>query len=146
MKVTIELQQQLLEPYAIIYTNQMTDELQRAIEILENDPTSQVLALEQEEKYIIVKPSDIYMVRFEEQRVVFYGESKKYTSRLRLYEVEEKLGRQFMRISKTTLINLAHIDSVEPSFSGTMCLRLKNGCKDNISRRYLVDFKKYLGL
>jgi DNA-binding LytR/AlgR family response regulator len=90
MKVTIELQEQLLEPYAIIYTNQMTDDLQRAIEILENDPTNQVLVLEQEEKYIIVKPSEIYMVRFEEQRVIFYGETKKYTSRLRLYEMEKR--------------------------------------------------------
>lgn len=38
------------------------------------------------------------------------------------------------------------IQRVESSFSGTLLLKLKNGCKENVSRTYLPEFKKYLGL
>ncbi len=71
---------------------------------------------------------------------------KRYISGKRLYSYEEQLGGGFMRISKSTLVNLSFIDSVEPSFNGMMHLRLKNGCKDYISRKYLPAFKKYLGI
>ena len=52
----------------------------------------------------------------------------------------------FMKISKTALINLKYIEGVEASFGGSMLLILKNGCKDYVSRKYLPDLKKYLGL
>ena len=40
----------------------------------------------------------------------------------------------------------SYLDSIEPGFSGTMLLKLKNGSKDYVSRTYLPAFKKYLGL
>ncbi|RKJ31015.1 LytTR family transcriptional regulator, partial [bacterium 1XD42-8] len=32
------------------------------------------------------------------------------------------------------------------SFGGMMCLVMKNGCKDYVSRKYLPDLKRYLGI
>ena len=69
-----------------------------------------------------------------------------FVSKKRLYELSSQLGKQFMQISKTTLINLSYMDSIEPGFSGTLLLKLKNGCKDYVSRKYLPEFKKYLGI
>ena len=43
-------------------------------------------------------------------------------------------------------VNLSYLDSIEPGLGGTMLLKLKNGCKDYVSRKYLPDFKRYLGL
>ena len=86
------------------------------------------------------------MVRVEDGDTIIYGEKNKYRSRKRLYEIGQQLGKQFMQISKTTLINLSYMDSIEPGFSGTLLLKLKNGCKDYVSRKYLPEFKKYLGL
>ena len=83
---------------------------------------------------------------FEEGDTMIYGAKQKYRSRKRLYELAEQLGKQFMQISKTTLINLSYMDSIEPGFSGTLQLKLKNGNKDYVSRKYLPEFKKYLGL
>ena len=62
------------------------------------------------------------------------------------YELASQLGKGFMQISKSTLVNLSYLDSIEPGFSGTMLLKLKNGNKDYVSRTYLPAFKKYLGL
>lgn len=51
-----------------------------------------------------------------------------------------------MRISKTTLINMNTAQSVQPYFGGTLHITLKNGLTDYISRKYLRDFKEYLGI
>jgi len=86
------------------------------------------------------------MVRVEDGETIIYGAKQKYRSRRRLYEIAQQLGNQFMQISKATLINLSYMDSVEPGFSGTLLLKMKNGSKDYVSRKYLPEFKKYLGL
>lgn len=63
-----------------------------------------------------------------------------------LYQVEESLNGDFVRISKTTIVNLKKIKRVAPSLKGMMFIELKNGLKDNISRKYLPDFKQALDL
>ena len=145
MKVSVELSTEYKEPYAIIYTDRMTDEIQRLIDGLSINE-SPVTALQDEKDIIILLPKEIYMVRVENGDTVIYGKDRSYRSRKRLYELEQQLGKQFMQISKSTLVNLSYMDSVESGFSGTLLLKLKNGCKDYVSRRYLPQFKKYLGL
>ena len=145
MKVSIDLSAEYKEPYAVIHTDKVTDEITRIIDIFSNNDTP-VTALQNEEEIVVLKPDEIFMVRIEGGDTVIYGEKQKYRSRKRLYELAEILGKKFMQISKTTLINLSGIDSIEPGFSGTMLLRLKNGNKDYVSRKYLPDFKRYLGL
>ena len=145
MKVKVDISAEFIEPYAVIYTNKVTDEIQRMIDIFSTSETP-ITALQNEEDLIILQPKEIYMVRVEAGDTIIYGDKKKYRSRKRLYEIGQQLGRQFMQISKTTLINLSYMDSIEPGFGGTLLLKLKNGSKDYVSRKYLPEFKKYLGL
>ena len=145
MKVSVDISPEHTEPYAVIYTSQMTDEIQRLLEVFGNSE-SPITALLNEEDLIILQPKDIYMVRVENGDTIIYGEKQKYRSRKRLYELGQQLGKQFMQISKSTLINLSYMDSIEPGFSGTLLLKLRNGCKEYVSRTYLPAFKKYLGL
>ena len=145
MKVSIDLSAEYKEPYAVIHTDKVTDEITRIIDMFSNNETP-VTALQNEEEIVVLQPKEIYMVRIEGGDTVIYGEKQKYRSRKRLYELSELLGKQFMQISKTTLINLSYIDSIEPGFSGTMLMKLKNGNKDYVSRKYLPEFKRYLGL
>ncbi len=145
MKVSIDLSPEYKEPYAVIHTDKVTDEIMRIVEMFGSNETP-VTALQNEEEIVVLKPREIYMVRVEGGDTLIYGERQKYRSRKRLYELAEILGKQFMQISKTTLINLSYIDSIEPGFSGTMLMKLKNGNKDYVSRKYLPEFKRYLGL
>ena len=145
MRVSIDISAEYKEPFAVIHTDKVTDEIQRAVDVLGTSETP-IIALQNEEDIIVLQPKDIYMVRVEEGNTVIYGAKQKYRSRKRLYELAEQLGKQFMQISKTTLINLSYMDSIEPGFSGTLLLKLKNGNKDYVSRKYLPEFKKYLGL
>lgn len=145
MKVNIDISAEYREPFAVIHTDKVTEEIQRMIDIFSNSETP-VTALQNEEDIVVLQPKDIYMVRVENGDTVIYGAKQKYRSRKRLYELASQLGKQFMQISKTTLINLSYMDSIEPGFSGTLLLKLKNGDKDYVSRKYLPKFKKYLGL
>ena len=145
MKVTVDISAEYREPYAVIHTDKVTDEIQRMIDIFSTGD-SPVTALQNEEDLIILRPEQIYMVRVEDGDTVIYGEKEKFRSRKRLYELASQLGARFMQISKSTLVNLAYMDSIEPGFSGTLHLKLRNGCGDYVSRTYLPEFKKYLGL
>lgn len=145
MKVSVDISAEYKEPYAVIYTDKMTDEIQRVIDLF-SAHESPITALQNEGDIIVLQPKEIFMVRVESGETIIYGEKQQYRSRKRLYELGEQLGKQFMQISKSTLINLSYMDSIEPGFSGTLLLKLKNGCKDYVSRTYLPEFKKYLGL
>ena len=145
MKVSVDISPEYKEPFAVIHTDKVTDEIQQMIDSL-SASDAPITALWNEKDIIVLKPMEIYMVRVEDGDTIIYGEKRKYRSRKRLYELANQLGKQFMQISKTTLINLSYMDCIEPGFSGTLLLKLKNGSKDYVSRKYLPEFKKYLGL
>ena len=145
MKVNIDISPECREPYAVIHTDKVTDEIQRVIDVFSSSETP-VTALQNEEDIVVLQPKEIYMIRVENGDTVIYGEKNKYRSRKRLYELGAQLGAQFMQISKSTLVNLSYLDSIEPGFSGTLLLKLRNGSSDYVSRTYLPAFKKYLGL
>lgn len=145
MKVSIDISAEYKEPFAVIHTDKVTSEIQRVIDVLGTSETP-VTAFQNEEDIVVLQPKDIFMIRVEDGDTIIYGARSQYRSRKRLYEIAEQLGKQFMQISKTTLVNLSYMDSIEPGFSGTLLLKLKNGSKDYVSRKYLPEFKKYLGL
>jgi DNA-binding LytR/AlgR family response regulator len=86
------------------------------------------------------------MFRAEDKQVHAYTQNNVYIIKKPLYQVEESLNGDFVRISKTTIVNLKKIQRVAPSLKGMMFIELKNGLKDNISRKYLPDFKRALDL
>lgn len=144
MKVELKISPDCKEPYIVVHTAALTDEISKMISTLES--SEQIIAAYDDEKIIVLRPEDIYMARIEEGELMLYTEKECYHSKKRLYEITQQLGREFLQISKSATINLKKIVSVEPSFNGMMLLKLNNGCKEYISRKYLPDFKKYLGI
>ena len=145
MKVEIKLQPDLKAPFAVIYTEEVTDEVQRAVHLLTEERADLISAAE-EEKIVMLHPEDIYLIRAESDKTTLYTAKRQYRSNRRLYELERLLGKNFMRISKGVIINLQLLDYVAPSLGGVMVLVMKNGQRDYISRKYLPAFKRYLGL
>ncbi len=144
LKIDIKISLDIKEPYAVIYSDAMTDEIRNIASAL--DSSGSIITVTENERILVVRPKEIFMVRVENEKTIIYCQTKSYLSGKRLYELEAQLGKEFMRISKSTLINLKEISYIEPSFNGMMLLLLKNGSKEYISRKYLPDFKKYLGL
>ncbi len=146
MKVNLFLSKDVDEPHADIHTDQLTDNISKAISILESEEASDMLAVKKGSDIALLEFNDIYMFRVEDKQVNVYTENSSYLVKKPLYQVEEELDQSFIRISKTTIVNLKKIDRVAPSLKGMMFIQLKNGLKDNISRKYLPDFKEALGL
>ena len=64
MKVSLEISSEYIEPYAIVYADRVTDEIQRMIEIFGKRETP-ITALEDEENLAVLKADEIYMVKVE---------------------------------------------------------------------------------
>lgn len=144
MKVKIEISEEYDPAYAVIYTAAVTEEVQKVSDLLQQG-SGPVTAFS-EDRLVVLQPDEIYMVRVEDETTVIYSKENRYISRKRLKEIYAQVGDRFMQISKSTIINLKYLDSMEVGFGGTMVLKLKNGCKDYVSRFYLKTLKQYLGL
>ena len=144
MKVSVEITPGCEKPFAVIYTDRITEEIQYILDMFQSSD-SPVTAMSNE-NIIILLPKEIYLIRVENGESVIYGQKESFYSRKRLYELKDQLGNRFMQISKSAIINLSYMDSIEAGFSGTMLLKMKNGTKEYVSRKYLPEFKKYLGL
>ena len=146
MKVNLFVSKDIEESYADIHTNELSDNISKAISILESEDVNDMLKVKKGSDIALLESSDVYMFRVEEKQVKVYTENDEYVIKKPLYQVEDSLGNDFLRISKTTIVNFKKIERVAPSLRGMMFVQLKNGLKDNISRKYLPDFKQALNL
>ena len=77
MKVSVDISAGYKEPYAVIYTDKVTDEIQRMIDIFSTSETP-ITALRNEEDIIVLQPKEIYMVRVEGKDTIIYGQQQKF--------------------------------------------------------------------
>ena len=146
MKVNLFVSKDVEEPYAEIHTNELNENITKAMSILENDESSELLAVKKDSDIALLEYDDIFMFRVENKQVNVFTKDYDYIIKKPLYQIEENLNSDFVRISKTTIVNLKKIKRVAPSLRGMMFIELKNGLKDNISRKYLPNFKQALDL
>lgn len=146
MKVNLFVSKDIEEPYADIHTNELTDNVTKAMSILESEESNDMLAVKSGSDIKFLEFDDVFMLRVEDKQVKVYTHDKEFIVKKPLYQLEESLNQSFVLISKTTIVNLKKIERVAPSLKGMMFIQLKNGLKDNISRKYLPDFKEALNL
>ncbi len=148
MRVECKISADYKEPYAVIYLNKMTKTIAEIISMLEKEGTdSLTLVATKEKKTYFIKPEEISLVRSEGREIVCYDKLKnKYVLDKPLYELESILDHHFVRVSKSTIVNIRQINHVEASLNGTMELVMKNGITDYISRSFRKVFKERLGL
>lgn len=148
MKVECKISTDYKEPYAVLHINRMTQALAEIISMLEKEETDSLTLIgTKARKTYFLKPEDISLVRTEGRDIVCYDKLKnRYILDKPLYELERILDIHFVRISKSTIVNIRQINHVEASLNGTMELVMKNGIIDYISRSFRKVFKERLGL
>lgn len=105
------------------------------------------LTVSRQERLFRILPSAVYYFEAVDNRVFAYLEKEVYETKLKLYELEERLaGTDFFRASKSTVINLAKVESLSPAFNGRFEAAMKNGEKLIVSRQYVPVLKEKLGL
>ncbi len=148
MRVECKIDENYEEPYAVLYINKMTQAIAKLITLLEKEDTDlAALTATQKRKTYFLEPGEIELARTEGRDIVCYDKlGKKYILNKPLYELENILDNDFVRISKSAIVNVRHISHVEAGFNGTMELVMKNGVTDYISRSFRKAFKERLGL
>lgn len=93
----------------------------------------------------MVEPKDVFYFEAVDNRIFLYTKQEVYETKLRLYEIEKRYeGTDFLRTSKSTIINISKIKYVSPAYSGRLEALLKNGEKIIISRQYVGELRKKL--
>lgn len=81
------------------------------------------------------------------QRVYARTASETFVVSKKLYELEEELdAKQFIRISKSEIINMKKIQKLDMSLTGTIRVLMKDGSETYTSRRNVVKLKQALGI
>lgn len=92
-------------------------------------------------------PKEIYYFEAVDNKVFLYLEKDVYETKMKLYELEERFrGTDFLRVSKSVILNLSKVKSLSPAFNGRFEATMKNGEKLIISRQYVPALKEKIGL
>ena len=147
MRVEVKIDPDIGEPVAVIHAPKMTHELMTLVETLEQTVAKpSLLIAKNDNKIFAIEPEQIDIIRTEGNDIKLYNrEAQEYIVTKPLREIQEQLGSAFVRISKSTLVNINRVDHLSPSFNSTMYIVMKNGVSDYITRKHLSDFKKRLG-
>lgn len=92
-----------------------------------------------------VPVGDVFYIEAVDNKTFIYTQNNVYETRQKLYELEELLkSKRFLRISKSTLLNMMKISSIKPALNGRFTAVLHSGEETIISRKYVPQFKKAL--
>lgn len=105
-----------------------------------------LLPVKTSERIVTVKRNELIKVEVQGTRLTYYTVSEVVKTTGRLYQVLENLNDDFVQVSRHSVINLDYLESLENGFAGNMVAILAEGLKTDVSRRYLPDLERELGL
>lgn len=132
------------EEEVIVYSHnetKLTEEIKR---IVESDSQELVGYIEREAYKI--SPSEICCFIAENNNVYAITDKGRLRIKLRLYQLEEMLGDNFIKINQSCIANVKEIRKFDASLGGTLNVIFKNGCSDYVSRRNIKNVKERLGV
>ena len=95
----------------------------------------------------ILDAAKVLYIDVADKRTFFYTSGEVYETDLRLYELEEQLAAlDFIRTSKSCIINFNQISSIKADLGGKLLVTLTNQEKLMISRQYAQIIKHKLGV
>jgi DNA-binding LytR/AlgR family response regulator len=142
MKITLE-PAELREVEVIIRGDAADPEVAQLLKLLGNR-TSGRLMVNREEEQFVLDTAQIVFLETADNRVLVHTAAETYESKQKLYELMDQLGhRSFVQVSKSTIVNLNYVKSIQAEFSGNYLIKLKNRKeKLTLSRKYFREFKE----
>ncbi len=145
MKVTILDTAPGEEEEIIVKCSKIDDELLQLLNYIKRGKMK--LNVYREGEIHLIEPDEVYYFESVDQKVFAYLEKDVYETKSRLYELEAQLPvRDFLRASKSVILNINKIRSITPAFGGRFEAVLQNEEKIIISRQYVGTLKEKLGL
>lgn len=145
MKIIIETPKDGDEDEIIIRCKELDEELVRLINLLKAGKAR--ITGYHDGAIRQLSPKEIYYFESVDNKVFAYCETEIYEIKEKLYEIEELYQHtDFQRISKSVIVNISLIDFVSPMLGSRLEATLKNHEKVIISRQYVPELKKKIGI
>jgi DNA-binding LytR/AlgR family response regulator len=98
------------------------------------------------EELIPVQVQDIIYIEGLNNDTFVYTKNDTFTVKEKLYELEKVLyDQKFVRVSKSFIASIKHIERIKPTFNGKLLLIMSNDLQLEVTRHYLKAFRDYLG-
>ena len=144
MKVNVEIDKKYVEPNAVIYANQITEDIKAIVGFLKQENIKGINCLKNEQAFI-VKLEEIEKIYALTGKVYLETKDETLEVRKRIYELEEILPkRNFLRISNSEIINFDKVKNIELKIYGSLVINFYSGKVTYASRRYIKKIKEFL--
>lgn len=144
MRITIQENEQQDDIEIVIHCRRTDEQVSRLVATLSG--MEKRLTGTKDGRTYVLDPAAVLYFESVDKKTFAYTESEVLEVAPRLYELEERLPRDFFRASKSAIINITKIQSIFPNFGGRLEVTLISGEKLIVSRQYAADLKTRLEL
>ncbi len=109
-------------------------------------PHLQRIFVKENGRVILLEPETVDWIEAEDKYLTLHTANKKYLVRQTLNSIEAEIDSNiFLRIHRSTIVNLMRVKEIHPLFNGEFVLILKDGTKLTLSRNYKNRFFERFG-
>ena len=144
MKLELNIDEKVKETLVVVSANKIDKEVQNLINYIEY--SSEYLIGIVEDKASIIDIDEIIRVYIEDRKTFVVTLKDTYVVKKKLYEVENMVTRNFIKISQSEIANIKFIKNLDFSNIGTIVIKYKNSDISYVSRRMIKEFKLKLGI
>ena len=144
MKLELNIDEKIKETLVVVSANKIDKEVQNLINYIEY--SSEYLIGIVENKASIIDIGEIIRVYIEDRKTFVVTLKDTYVVKKKLYEVENMVTRNFIKISQSEIANIKFIKNLDFSNTGTIVIKYKNSDISYVSRRMIKEFKLKLGI
>lgn len=143
MKISFLFHEKYKEPEIVICGAKKSKELAELKQIIA-EAVDEKLTVYDDRDAVRITQGEVIRFYASRQRVYAQTADATYLVRARLYELEDMLKKQFVRISNSEIVNVKKIRRMDTSISGTIHMYLQDNIETYVSRRYVSRIRDSL--
>ena len=145
MKINLDIYGKYDDTEVIIRAPHLNNDIERMVAMMRM--IDMQIAVRKDNETYLLETEKILYIEAVDRKTFVYTNSENYESELKLYEIEQELiERDFLRISKNSIVNLRKIKSLKTDVNRKIRITLQNGEQIVVSRMYSDELRKKLGL
>ena len=145
MKINLDIDGKYDDTEVIIRAPHLNNDIERMVAMMRM--IDMQIAVRRDNETVLLDTDKVLYVEAVDRKTFVYTNSETYESELKLYELEQQLiERDFLRISKQSIVNLRKIKSLKTDVNRKIRITLQNGEQIVVSRMYSDELRRKLGL
>ena len=145
MKINLDIDGKYDDTEVIIRAPHLNRDIERIVAMMRM--IDMQIAVRKENETYLLDADKILYIEAVDRKTFVYTNTENYESELKLYELEQELvERDFLRISKQSIVNLRKIKSLKTDVNRKIRITLQNGEQIVVSRMYSDELRRKLEL